>query len=159
MRRAEYSRDPNERAECLAESFRLFSKAAKDITPSKVAPIAKRYHDAGFMRGKSALHSLGLLHRVELIDLGAIELPLQTAAKVDPNDQALDFMRDGMRPGDRRKEIYDAREECYKVVTQTLGELDSKLSQAAASGDGESTALRKRCWVLTLDSGWSCCEA
>jgi nuclear pore complex protein Nup155 len=52
LRRAEYSRDPSERAECLAESFRLFSKAAKDITPSKVAPIAKRYHDIGFTRGK-----------------------------------------------------------------------------------------------------------
>lgn len=66
---------------------------------------------------------------------GAIELPLQTAAKVDPNDQALDYMLDGMRQGDRRKELYDAREECYKVVTQALGELDSKLSQATASGD------------------------
>jgi hypothetical protein len=52
LRRAEYSRDPSERAECLAESFRLFSKAAKDITPSKVAPIAKRYHDIGFTRGE-----------------------------------------------------------------------------------------------------------
>lgn len=72
---------------------------------------------------------------------GAIELPLQTAAKIDPNDLALDFMRDGMRQGDRRKELYEAREECYKVVTQTLGELDSKLSQAAASGDGETTSF------------------
>jgi nuclear pore complex protein Nup155 len=52
LRRAEYARDPSERADCLAESFRLFSKAAKDITPSKVAPIAKRYHDIGFTRGK-----------------------------------------------------------------------------------------------------------
>lgn len=48
-------------------------------------------------------------------------------------------MRDGMRQGDRRKYIYDAREECYKVVTLTLGELDSKLSAATASGDGQST--------------------
>lgn len=53
LRRAEYTRDPNEHTECLAESFRLFSKAAKDISPSKVAPIAKRYHDAGFTRGRS----------------------------------------------------------------------------------------------------------
>jgi nuclear pore complex protein Nup155 len=78
---------------------------------------------------------------------GAIELPLQTAAKIDPNDQALDFMRDGMRQGDRRKELYEAREECYKVVTQTLGELDSKLSQAAASGDGETTCFALACDV------------
>lgn len=73
----------------------------------------------------------------ELIRSGAIELPLQTASKVDPNDQALDYMRDGMRQGDRRKELYDAREECYKVVTQALGELDSKMSQAAASSDSK----------------------
>lgn len=75
---------------------------------------------------------------------GAIELPLQTAAKVDPDDLALDYLRDGTRPNDRRKEIYDAREECYKVVTQTLGELDSRLSDATASGDGE----------LPYSSGW-----
>jgi len=69
--------------------------------------------------------------------VGAIELPLQTAAKVDPDDLALDYLKDGTRPNDRRKEIYDAREECYKVVTQALGELDSKLSEATASGNGK----------------------
>lgn len=74
-------------------------------------------------------------------DIGAIELPLQTAAKVDPDDLALDYLRDGLRPNDRRKEIYDAREECYKVVTQALGELDGKLSQATASGDGERSHI------------------
>jgi len=133
LRRAEYSRDPTERAECLAESFRLFSKAAKDITPSKVAPIAKRYHDAGFTRGQLFSSPQGKpADRV-----GAIELPLQTAAKVDPDDLALDYLKDGTRPNDRRKEIYDAREECYKVVTQALGELDSKLSEATASGNGK----------------------
>jgi len=73
-------------------------------------------------------------------DSGAIELPLQTAAKVDPDDLALDYLRDGLRPNDRRKEVYDAREECYKVVTQALGELDGKLSQATASGDGKRSA-------------------
>lgn len=60
-----------------------------------------------------------------------------------------------MRQGDRRKEIYEAREECYKVVTQTLGELDSKLSQAASSGDGESTRVKTVCWMLILCSRWS----
>jgi hypothetical protein len=70
-------------------------------------------------------------------EIGAIELPLQTAAKVDPDDLALDYLRDGTRDNDRRKEIYDAREECYKVVTQALEELDSKLSEATASGNGK----------------------
>jgi nuclear pore complex protein Nup155 len=76
-------------------------------------------------------------------EVGAIELPLQTAAKVDPDDLALDYLRDGTRDNDRRKEIYDAREECYKVVTQALGELDSKLSEATASGNGKLFLTRK----------------
>jgi nuclear pore complex protein Nup155 len=82
---------------------------------------------------------------------GAIELPLQTASKVDPDDLALDYLRDGTRENDRRKEIYDAREECYKVVTQALGELDGRLSQATASGDGEFSPFSTLAQDLSME--------
>lgn len=74
----------------------------------------------------------------KLTQSGAIELPLKCAAELDPNDKALDYVRDGRHPADPRKALYESRLECYSCVTQALGMFDEMLDKATASGNGRS---------------------
>jgi nuclear pore complex protein Nup155 len=67
-----------------------------------------------------------------------VELGLRAAAEVDPNDKALDYVRDGQHPSDPRKALYATRMECYQCVIEALGMFDALLDRATAAGNGES---------------------
>lgn len=97
---------------------RLFTKASSSISIPRVKEICDRYRSLGFTRG-------------------AIELALQCASELDPQDKASDFVRDGEHPSDPRKALYEARMECYQCVVETLAVLDQNLDRATAQGDGE----------------------
>lgn len=122
LRRAESTRDANERAEQLAESLRLFERAAIS------APAAV------FPRLQDATSRYRALKDVR----GAIELPLRVATEIDPDDKAGDYVRDGRQPGDPRGAFLEQRQECYQLVVEALGNYDEELNRAVASNSRES---------------------
>ncbi|KAK8846777.1 hypothetical protein IAR55_005865 [Kwoniella newhampshirensis] len=124
MRRAEASRDFSERNESLAESLRLFTRAAGSIPVSRLQEVSKRYRSLQYING-------------------AVELPLKTASDIDPSDKAVDFVRDGSHPSDPRKALFEARKECYEMVIEALQMFDEMLDRAAVGGDS-SGAVTKR---------------
>ncbi|TYJ54289.1 hypothetical protein B9479_005048 [Cryptococcus floricola] len=116
MRRAESSRDPQEVADSLAESLRLFTRAASSIPIPRLQEVASRYRAINFT-------------------LGAIDLALCTATELDSQNKAQDFVRDGEHPNDPRKAFFDARQECYAEIIKALQSVDERLDQAVAAGD------------------------
>ncbi|EIW68747.1 hypothetical protein TREMEDRAFT_63207 [Tremella mesenterica DSM 1558] len=127
IRRAESSRDVQERFEALVESLRLFNKAASSIPTSRLKDISARY-------------------RAMQYTPGAVELPLNCAANADPHDRAREYVRDGRHPADPRKAMYDLRMECYGLVVAALGAYDEMLDESTARGDatGAASAGQKR---------------
>jgi nuclear pore complex protein Nup155 len=117
LRRAESTRDATERAEQLAESLRLFQRAAASAVT------------AVFPRLKDATTRYRALKDVR----GTIELPLRVAAEIDPNDKAGDYVRDSRQSGDPRAAFLEQRQECYQLVVEALGGYDDELNRAAAS--------------------------
>ncbi|KAK4686014.1 hypothetical protein P7C73_g4121, partial [Tremellales sp. Uapishka_1] len=124
MRRAESLRDYSERNDSLAESLRLFSKAASSLQIPRLQEVSKRYRTLQYT-------------------VGAIELPLKCAADLDPSDKAGDYVREGRHEQDPRKGLYDQRMACYECVIEALGMYDEQLDRAAAEGS-TSTAIQKR---------------
>ncbi|WWD22088.1 hypothetical protein CI109_106577 [Kwoniella shandongensis] len=124
MRRAEASRDFSDRNESLAESLRLFTRAAGSIPVSRLHEVSKRYRALQYING-------------------AIELPLKTAIDLDPSDKAVDFVRDGSHPSDPRKALFEARKECYEMVIEALQMFDEMLDKTVVNGDS-SAAIQKR---------------
>ncbi|OCF37542.1 nuclear pore complex protein Nup155 [Kwoniella heveanensis BCC8398] len=134
MRRAEGSRDYAERSESLTESLRLFTRTAGTIPISRLQEVSRRY-------------------RAMQYTVGAIELPLKTAVQLDPNDKAVDFVRDGEHPQDPRKALFEARKQCYEMVIDALGMFDELLDKATAEGNTASaTQKRDEAYALAIAS-------
>ncbi|WVF70035.1 hypothetical protein IAT40_004822 [Kwoniella sp. CBS 6097] len=134
MRRAEGSRDYAERSDSLTESLRLFTRTAGTIPVSRLQEVARRY-------------------RAMQYTVGAIELPLKTAVELDPNDKAVDFVRDGEHPQDPRKALFEARKQCYEMVIDALGMFDELLDKATAEGNTASaTQKRDEAYALAIAS-------
>jgi nuclear pore complex protein Nup155 len=97
----------------------LFIKAAANIQVSRLQETSKRYRSLQYTAG-------------------AIELPLKVAAELDPNDRAIDYVRDGRHPADKRKEYYEQRSACYECVIEALDMFDAALDKAVNDGNGAS---------------------
>lgn len=128
LRRAESTRDIAERQESLAESLRLFERAAASA-PASVFPrlqdVTGRYR--------------------ALIDVrGTIELPLRVATEIDADDKAGDYVRDGRQPGDPRKAFLEQRQECYQLVVEALASYDDQLNKVLAANKPTVDAIRVR---------------
>ncbi|KIR29674.1 nuclear pore complex protein Nup155 [Cryptococcus deuterogattii LA55] len=134
MRRAETTRDPLEKAESLAESLRLFTRAAGSIPIPRLQEVSERYRALNYT-------------------LGAIELALRTASDLDPHKKAIDFVRDGEHPADPRKALFEARKECYAEVIKALKVADDRLDKAVAEGDAATaTQSRNEAYALAIAS-------
>ncbi|KAL7424377.1 hypothetical protein Q5752_000059 [Cryptotrichosporon argae] len=137
LRRAEGSRDPLDRADSLAESLRLFSRAASSAARSvfsRLSDVSKRYRALGDVRG-------------------TIELPLSVATELDPHDRAGDYVRDGRHDGDPRRAFYDERQECYGLVCEALEGYDDALDRAIASGASDAAMrVRDEAYALAIAS-------
>ncbi|KLT44819.1 nucleoporin-domain-containing protein [Cutaneotrichosporon oleaginosum] len=121
LRRAESTRDALEREENIAESLRLFNRAAGSAARSvypRLPDATRRYRALNDVRG-------------------TIELPLRVAAELDPQDKAGDYVRDGRNAGDPRVGFLEERQECYKLVVEVLGSYDDALDKATAAGPGQ----------------------
>jgi nuclear pore complex protein Nup155 len=134
LRRAEGTRDAHERAEQLAESLRLFERAAESA-PAAVFP---RLHDA--TRRYRALRDVR----------ATIELPLRVATELDRDDKAGDYVRDGRQPGDPRAAFLEQRQECYQLVVQALGSYDDELNKPGAGV--QASRLRDEAYALAIAS-------
>ncbi|WVQ69011.1 uncharacterized protein L199_007223 [Kwoniella botswanensis] len=134
MRRAEGARDFGEKNESLAESLRLFTRTAGSIPIPRLQEVSKRYRNMQYT-------------------VGAIELPLKTAVELDPNDKAVDYVRDGEHPADPRKALFEARKQCYEMVIEALGMFDELLDKATAQGNASSaTQKRDEAYALAIAS-------
>ncbi|WWC87143.1 uncharacterized protein L201_002029 [Kwoniella dendrophila CBS 6074] len=134
MRRAEGARDFGERSDSLAESLRLFTRAAGSIPVGRLQDVAKRYRNMQYT-------------------VGAIELPLKTAVELDPSDKAVDYVRDGEHPNDPRKGLFEVRKQCYEMVIEALGMFDELLDKATAQGNPASaTQKRDEAYALAIAS-------
>ncbi|BEJ12146.1 hypothetical protein CspHIS471_0206060 [Cutaneotrichosporon sp. HIS471] len=139
LRCAESTRDAVERAENIAESLRLFNRAAGSA-PRSVYP---RLPDA--TRRYRALNDVR----------GTIELPLRVATELDPQDKAGDYVRDGRNPGDPRIGFLEERQECYKLVVEVLGSYDEALNKATAAGPVQAAGavrIRDEAYGLAISS-------
>lgn len=137
LRRAESTRDANERAENLAESLRLFSRASSSAAQSvftRLPDATRRYRALKDVRG-------------------TIELPLRVATEIDPDDKAGDYVRDGRNPGDPRAAFFEQRQECYLLVVTALGSYDEELDNAVAANrpDG-AVRIRDEAYGLAIAS-------
>jgi hypothetical protein len=98
---------------------RLFTKAADAMDTKRIRDVAQRYR---------ALQHIP----------GAIELTLSCISRLDPMDRALDYVRDGRQSSDKRKALFDVRQELYEEIITTLKHFDTALEKAvAAGGDSE----------------------
>lgn len=126
LRRAESTRDATEKQENIAESLRLFSRAAG----SAASAVFARLPDAS--RRYRALQDVR----------GTIELPLRVASELDPDDKAGDYVRDGRIHGDPRAGFLEQRQECYQLVVEALGGCDEDLNKAVAAGSRELRVIQ-----------------
>ncbi|ORX34408.1 Non-repetitive/WGA-negative nucleoporin C-terminal-domain-containing protein [Kockovaella imperatae] len=131
MRRAEGSRDPSERSDSLGEAVRLLSRAGSAIFP-RIGEITKRMRSLQYAPG-------------------AIELGLNCASNLDPQDRALDYVHDGRHPQDARKQFFEQRMECYACVIETLAMYDEALNQAINDVDA-AEAKRDDAYSLAINS-------
>lgn len=150
MRRAEATRDPLEKTESLAESLRLFIRAAGSIPIPRLQEVSERYRTLNYTLGKFILWAV--CDRT-LCFVGAIELALRTASDLDPHKKAIDFVRDGEHPADPRKALFEARKECYAEVIKALKVADDRLDKAVAEGDAATaTQNRNEAYALAIAS-------
>ena len=170
MRRANETRDPAERRECLQESLRyvhvpaslhisgfqadlaplsssLFAKGTSNLSLEKLKQTCSEYLSLHFPMGQShpALPSKPSPSRLTLhLPTGAIELPLKCAHDWDPEESAFGFWRDGEHEHDPRRTAFERRKECYAIVFSTLLAFDEMLDDEAA---GRSRANGKSAFL------------
>ena len=59
--------------------------------------------------------------------VGCVELPLERAKKIDPQQQGLAYMEAKNPPGDARLQFYQGRMQCYQLVFHALANVKSLL--------------------------------
>lgn len=101
LRRAQYADDQYERTTGLTKSLELFKQAAEYFTNEKLGEICTEYVKQGY-------HT------------GAVELPIERAQKLDPQQQSLHYLENGQTQGDPRKYFFDLRVECYDHIFVAL---------------------------------------
>jgi|ERR1700722_4846405 len=72
---------------------------------------------------------------------GAIELPLNCAQMVDPDNTGLEFWYSGSPVNDPRSEFYARRSQCYDLVLDSLSVFEGKAGGAKVDGVVDSTAI------------------
>jgi nuclear pore complex protein Nup155 len=109
----------------LNESHRLFKKVASSLSYEHLKWAVERYVEMSFYAG-------------------AISLCLDVAAEKDKSRRAHAWLRDDKPERDPRKEDYDTREACYKLIFMTILHLDQSTANSPDTVDGRHTLTGKR---------------
>lgn len=119
----------------LNESHRLFGKVASSLSYEHLKWATERYVEMEFFAG-------------------AISLCLTVAGEKDKSKRALAWLRDDRPEPDARKQAFDLREECYKLIFATIRALDQTTADAPELVDGRHTlAVKRRNEAYTLVDG------
>ncbi|KAG2215060.1 hypothetical protein INT45_006297, partial [Circinella minor] len=108
LQRAKKAEAEYERTSALSESLELFKEAADYLTEEKLTEICNDYAQQRF-------------------HVGCVELPLERAKKIDPQQQGLAYMEAKNPPGDARLQFYQGRMQCYQLVFHALASVKSLL--------------------------------
>ncbi|KAI9496976.1 Non-repetitive/WGA-negative nucleoporin C-terminal-domain-containing protein [Zychaea mexicana] len=117
LQRAKKAEAEYERNAALTESLSLFKEASDYLTEEELAEICRDYDRLRF-------------------HVGSVELPLERAKKVDPQQQGLAYMEAKNPPNDARLQFYEARMRCYRLVFDALAAVKALGESAAASRSG-----------------------
>ncbi|EJU01086.1 nucleoporin-domain-containing protein [Dacryopinax primogenitus] len=117
----------------LQESLRLFSQAARALTPEKLTEYCKEYCDLGFPQG-------------------AIGLPLVCAREWDAFSEGAAYFAAGKPQNDPRSYRYAQREAAYKCALDSLKMFDDRVQQAADPAVADADRLRNAAYALALQS-------
>ncbi|KAF7731213.1 hypothetical protein EC973_000628 [Apophysomyces ossiformis] len=104
MRRAHHAEAEYERGRCLTESLKYFKEASDYLTEEQLDEISKEYGQQGF-------------------HVGTIELAIERAQRLDPQQQALSYLESNAPENDQRLYFYETRIKCYQYVFRTLTEV------------------------------------
>ncbi|KAI9246692.1 Non-repetitive/WGA-negative nucleoporin C-terminal-domain-containing protein [Phascolomyces articulosus] len=121
LQRAKKAEAEYERTSALSESLILFKEAADYLTEEKLVEICNDYAQQRF-------------------HVGCVELPLERAKKIDPQQQGLAYMEAKNPMGDARLHYYEGRMRCYQLVfnalaaVKTLAESKQLLPQSSMGG-------------------------
>ncbi|KAI8144562.1 Non-repetitive/WGA-negative nucleoporin C-terminal-domain-containing protein [Fennellomyces sp. T-0311] len=115
LKRAQKAEAEYERTQALAESLSLFKDAAEYLTDEKLAEICNEYNRQRF-------------------HMGSVELPLERAKKIDPQQQGLAYMEAKAPPGDPREPLYEGRVRCYHLVFAALASV-KQLSESSGQSE------------------------
>ncbi|SNX85138.1 related to NUP170 - nuclear pore protein [Melanopsichium pennsylvanicum] len=125
IRRAKETRSEQDKMDNLRMSHKLLVKGASQISVDKLRGIVQDYRSLGYATG-------------------AIELALQCAREWDPTGMAASFVAEGSPDGVEhraRREVAERLKEAFKLVFETLEELDQKLDEAY-NLEGDEVAVR-----------------
>ncbi|KAH8915057.1 nucleoporin-domain-containing protein [Atractiella rhizophila] len=128
LRRASTLHVPSERNSTLHEALRLLLKATKHLSHEKLLEICNHFNSLHFPSG-------------------AIDLALACARQWDSENKGLAFWQQGMPPTDTvGRELYNKREACYKMATETLEKVDQMrldvLSSTRIASGGKQASLQ-----------------
>ncbi|GAA5897156.1 hypothetical protein JCM5296_002241 [Sporobolomyces johnsonii] len=112
MRRAKDTPDSMERTECLRESLRLFTKAARHLSMERLKDICAEYISMRY-------------------PLGVIDLALSCAHEWDASDRAVSYWADDCPPNDPRAAAYEQRRTCNQLAFEALAAMDDLLNEAS----------------------------
>ncbi|KZT61323.1 hypothetical protein CALCODRAFT_480039 [Calocera cornea HHB12733] len=124
---------PSQRITHLQESLRLFSQAARALTPEKLSEYCKEYCDLGYPQG-------------------AIGLPLVCAREWDAFEEGAAYFAADKPQGDPRAYRYAQREAAYKCAFQSLMVFDDRVLQAADPAVTDADRLRNAAYSIALQS-------
>ena len=122
MKRAQKAEAEYERTQALTESLGLFKEAADYLTDEKLTEICNEYN-------RQRYH------------IGSVELPLERAKKLDPQQQGLAYMEAKYPPGDPRQSLYQHRIDCYMIVFDSLAAV-KQLSESSGQSEAKMYAAQ-----------------
>ncbi|EIW86790.1 nucleoporin [Coniophora puteana RWD-64-598 SS2] len=124
VRKAIESRTPTEWQTWLGESLRLFTKGARTLDLPKVEEICNDYRQLGYAKG-------------------VIEFPLICAQVQDADNLGFDYWLAGCPSNDPRSELYQRREQCYRLILHSLEVFEKRATAGESSGSKEDPETSK----------------
>lgn len=131
-------------------------KATRVLEFQKLQEACGNYQHLNYAKG-SVIKSLTLVQSSfpKLLPPGAIELPLQCAQDVDPDNIGMEYWDAGSPSNDPRVDVLEKRLRCYDLVLDSLDVFETQSSQAVG---GEAKLVeslyevRDRAYELALAS-------
>lgn len=126
LRRAQRADVSQEREHALTESLELFKQGADYLTDEKLSEICAEYERQQFY-------------------IGSVELPLERAQKLDPQQQALAYTEGRAPFGDTTgQQFHQERKRCYEHVFRALNSVRASCNTPDANRHAEAVHYANR---------------